>query len=613
MPSARHAILAAAALAATVALTSEWRWLRFEAARGRTQTVFSGATYLRSDGEEFRNEDGGRRIPLVLAAPGAAVAGTPRLVLGFEAQPGYRVAVAIRQFEGPKTDPAVLRVALEGEGWAEIRTAPGGGLDPYGIEHGTRAGYDAVLPSKSECGASTLTLEIVDGSWIALEAVEVSLAAPRFLAALPRTAGGLALALLVAGLVVGRRPRPGPTISGPTISGPTLALGLAGLIAGLGIAEGVLRLAAPRLDGARRLLYRSSDAVAVSGQGVLEDLRRHRCAPAPCSLDECGFRLNRDGLHTPDYPREKAAGKRRIVGIGDSFMNYGGPVPHREEWLVRLGARLAMQGEIETINLGFSCIGLPTELRVLQGEGLRLAPDLVIWSVYVGNDLEDEGDERARARGAAAPARPWMDRFLLSRLALGVKRLAAADAAALVPPCAATSVSEPRGCGRLEAEAVPYDPTKKTMADGWYESYARGRLWQLYRRDRRGVIEQDVADALRTLEEGRRALGATPLLVVLLPDELHVSHAERARALAFAPELPSEDLDFEWPTSALRAALTTAGFDLVDLTPDFRAALDRGDNPYQPNDGHLSVVGNRLVAERVGPAALEAVGGRGPS
>jgi hypothetical protein len=45
--------------------------------------------------------------------------------------------------------------------------------------------------------------------------------------------------------------------------------------------------------------------------------------------------------------------------------------------------------------------------------------------------------------------------------------------------------------------------------------------------------------------------------------------------------------------------LVGLGFDVLDLTDPLRESILGGVEPYQPNDGHLSVAGNPLVADRI--------------
>jgi len=39
------------------------------------------------------------------------------------------------------------------------------------------------------------------------------------------------------------------------------------------------------------------------------------------------------------------------------------------------------------------------------------------------------------------------------------------------------------------------------------------------------------------------------------------------------------------------------GFPLIDLEPPYRAAMDRGDNPFLPYDLHPSVLGMEIAAD----------------
>jgi hypothetical protein len=297
----------------------------------------------------------------------------------------------------------------------------------------------------------------------------------------------------------------------------------------------------------------------------------------------------------------------------------GGPVPYRDQFFVRLGEALRVASPArrwEPINLGRSCIGIPTEVAILSREGLRLDPDVVLWTLYLGNDISDEQEgapllpaelaaSTSRRPGAArgpVSAAAWLSgRSLYLRLASRVLLLAREAPGQLLPPCdspPAAVAPAGRGCGELDpAAAQPYDPNAKTTTDESYDRYALDRVNTMYRVDGRPRIEPAIRLLLARMAAARARVEGRRLLIAVIPDELQVAPAERQRVLAAHPELATVPLDFEGPHEGVVLGLREQGYAVLDLTPAFRVATSRGQRLYQPNDGHLSVAGNHLTAD----------------
>jgi hypothetical protein len=607
-PVSLRRVLFFAAVVASLAAVGAWvAELRIRAAALRSQAVFYGRVggEWPDDGALVLGDGVTRQFPMVFSAPATPASRAPHLRLRFDAEKGYAVRVRLAQFENHDTAPPRLALALNDGARVDVATRAGSGRNPVTIEHGSGATYDVVLPGRSRCGRNEIEIPAKSGEWIALERIEIGVAAVRGVrpgarAAFAAAAIAWLLVLAHSAFVVG-------ATFGPRRVGARLALlGLACAL-GLAIAEGSLALAGHRLAGARRFLYSSRDPEEVSsGRSVLETLAAHRCAQEPCSRAECGFRHNRHGFHTHDYARTKPSGTVRVLGIGDSFMFSGGPVPHRDEWFVRLQAQMEHRfpdRRFEFINLGFLCIGVPTESAILLDEGLRLDPDLVIWSLYLGNDLTDEqGAAEPASHAAAAPARPWWDRLLVTRLAGHVAQQVSRDPRFLFPGCRRASpppAAHADACGVLDVPEVPYDPTAKSFTDDAFREYGVGRLRGLYARERlpwvRGLVETLIARFAAL----RPRLARTRVVLVVIPDEFQVSPEAVAAVRRLEPALVTEDLELGDTAEAVPEGLRRLGMDVLDLTPPLRAAIARHEGIYQPYDGHLSAAGNRRVAELV--------------
>src|SRR5207244_1185645 len=102
------------------------------------------------------------------------------------------------------------------------------------------------------------------------------------------------------------------------------------------------------------------------------------------------------GFATPSYERAKAPGTFRILALGDSFTFDSSFVPQAQMWHRRVGDVVARERSrpVEVINLGMPAVGPGFALRAFEVEGRFLAPDLVLFGLFVGNDLTDEAGGR---------------------------------------------------------------------------------------------------------------------------------------------------------------------------------------------------------------------------
>ena len=96
---------------------------------------------------------------------------------------------------------------------------------------------------------------------------------------------------------------------------------------------------------------------------------------------------NARGWRGRDYAFEKPEGTVRILAIGDSVM-FGWGVGERQRYTQRLESLLSRRfPEVrwEVVTLAAPGYSLAMELQVLQEEGLRYEPDLILYG-YVAND-----------------------------------------------------------------------------------------------------------------------------------------------------------------------------------------------------------------------------------
>lgn len=104
------------------------------------------------------------------------------------------------------------------------------------------------------------------------------------------------------------------------------------------------------------------------------------------------FRTNTHGFNDIEHPAEAAQGVRRIVVLGDSFME-AYQVERSASFVRQLSDRLNNtvegSGEVEVINLGVGGYGTTQEYLMLMEEGVKYAPDLVLLAWLPLNDIRN--------------------------------------------------------------------------------------------------------------------------------------------------------------------------------------------------------------------------------
>jgi hypothetical protein len=106
--------------------------------------------------------------------------------------------------------------------------------------------------------------------------------------------------------------------------------------------------------------------------------------------------INEDGFRDDAWSADKPAGAYRIAVLGDSIVA-ALQVDHAQVFtsLVqqRLDAERLPGRSVEVLNAGVDGYGTAQELQVLRDHLARFAPDLVLLSMYLGNDITDNYTE----------------------------------------------------------------------------------------------------------------------------------------------------------------------------------------------------------------------------
>ena len=307
--------------------------------------------------------------------------------------------------------------------------------------------------------------------------------------------------------------------------------------------------------------------------------------------------INAAGLRGPERPYAKPPGTRRVLVLGDSFVE-AAQVQEPESVVGRLQAALdGPGGRVEVLNGGVGGWGAHQAYVFLREEAVRYEPDLVIVQLYLGNDVYDTSWHLQ-----GRPKQPREPYF----------------------------VFEPDGSLR-QLEFLPRrSGTDDPFADGLrrhtllWNVYETGVLFKLYpqtedadevRRNRFNFFKMIVHS---TKEDEDRRDEAWRVLLTLYRRMAELG-AERGfkTALVVAPALYQVD-DDDWaemlrknrekperwsqdaPNRFLAAHAGEVGMPMLDLLPAFRAQAAEGGPPlYFAEDRHWTAAGHALATREI--------------
>ncbi|VXD24935.1 conserved exported hypothetical protein [Planktothrix serta PCC 8927] len=285
------------------------------------------------------------------------------------------------------------------------------------------------------------------------------------------------------------------------------------------------------------------------------------------------FKLNSQGFKDVEFTVEKPAETYRILGIGDSF-TYG-VVPYQYNYLTVLEEKLNKSGQkTEVINMGIPGMGPRDYLSILVNEGLKLNPDRVVLSFYIGND--------------------FLDNYMTANLRTEEKSYMIALIKSMI------KIQSNYKGKVLNPTTVQYNDNLPTFTDEKYLEDTINKSNMFVRNPADGMFKGFVDDAVKDLIKIKQICDSQniPLTIVIIPDEVQVnSQLQKQVKQAFDPNNQNL-LDFEISNRLLTEQLQQANIDYLDLLPDFKATAQK--TPlYKPNDTHWNIAGNRLAAELI--------------
>jgi lysophospholipase L1-like esterase len=298
--------------------------------------------------------------------------------------------------------------------------------------------------------------------------------------------------------------------------------------------------------------------------------------------------IDREGMRGPAIaPRDPGTlrGTLRILALGDSF-TFGVGAEAGETYPARLQEMLRARGlRAEVLNAGAPGYGVPDEAAWFARWGKPLAPDVVLVTVFIGNDLQDAAPGSPKvavvdgALVAPGESSHTLSRWLYYHSHLFVLLKSSSLGGALR-----------RFLGRPE----PLE-TRELRAE--FDLYAKGPPSAMVAG---GAAATEAAVAGLVANAGTMA-GKTKILAVLIPSLVQVDPRRWEASLArFA--LDPARYDRDRPNAIFRALFARHGVPVLDLTPPFASAIARGERIYFPIDQHLTPAGYQLTARQVAAA-----------
>ncbi len=292
-----------------------------------------------------------------------------------------------------------------------------------------------------------------------------------------------------------------------------------------------------------------------------DSYNRFRGKPFSADFD---FKLNSLGFKDTEFS-EKKNSTFRILAIGDSF-SYG-VVPYKDNYLTLLESQLKGKGiDAEVYNLGIPSIGPKDYLAILEQEGLRLHPDMVLLSFFIGNDFLESGRKKK-----------WHEYSYLASLLRYMLAI------------------RPKYDGQIVHGASIYCDDCPSFSANTYLDIEKKRS---------GIYLTDNADfpslfakSLDYLAQIQNICAQKNIAfsVVIIPDEVQIN-TELQETVRTQLAERKNGWNILLPNEQLRAGLKEMNIDFLDLYPVF-AKQGKTKQLYKLRDTHWNIAGNQLAAD----------------
>jgi hypothetical protein len=308
------------------------------------------------------------------------------------------------------------------------------------------------------------------------------------------------------------------------------------------------------------------------------------------------IRINDHGLRDVEHSYDKPAGVRRVLILGDSFVE-AMHVPLEDTFARRLQHDLDPSSErIEIISAGCSGYGTAGAVLFFEQRGVRYRPDLVLLAFYPGNDVGNNsstieetlpplyGTDGRLEKVVGAPSSDVQRREgLLSRSAAYryVRKLVLTR-----QPSVAEVLTE---VGLMQPQAVRKPPERDGIPVA-YGVYADplSEEWENAWNTTEGLLAR--------LKQAVEAAGAR-LAIAILTTRERIYPDSWEQILAQHPEMRQRTWDLGAPQRRVKRWCTDHGVPCLDLETAFARAREQSvEDLHFPRDGHWTSAGHQLAA-----------------
>jgi len=282
--------------------------------------------------------------------------------------------------------------------------------------------------------------------------------------------------------------------------------------------------------------------------------------------------INDAGVRDSEPLGPKGPDERRIVILGDSLV-LSVQVPFERTFGELLEARLNSRQSryrYRVVNAGVQGYGPVHELLFFRKLGARLDPDVVLASVFVGNDAEEAFGNRALLNPAGRPALASLRERAINAMRRTVRRSMVLQILRL----RITSATD-----RFTTTVAPPEPPLQSYAESPAPRIAQGIA----------IARDCVRDIAGHAAQLQASTG-----VLLMPARFQVDDGDYGR-LREAVEAAGGRLVRDAATERFDAAIAALGLPRVDPLPAFRAAA--GAELFFQRNVHLTPRGHEVLAE----------------
>lgn len=287
-------------------------------------------------------------------------------------------------------------------------------------------------------------------------------------------------------------------------------------------------------------------------------------SPPPFSY-QYGFQLDSRGFKRGES--EKSTDSIfKIVALGDSFTF--ATVPYPQSYLTLLENKLQLKHSppLHILNLGIPGVGPADYLSVLVHEGLQYQPELVLLTLFIGDDI------------LQSPPQPWHKKLHVSRLYSYIRKHLK------------NHPGEPAG-----TKLGKYCDTCPVFEEGAFLNLMVQRS-SLYQTDSK-LLQNNITPTSTIIEEIKSICSKNNILfaVVIVPDVFQVDTKLQAQ-VAKVSGITESRWSFQKPNEMIADSLDAMNIPYLDLLPIF---TKKKMPLYLPQDVHWNIAGNTLAATHV--------------